>query len=402
MTRRVPVVLALACALLLPVAATAATDSPAPSPTAIAVPVVGPPAGTGPVGPEWRMVAQRPLGATEVGVVRCEAGFTAYASGRDHTSRSVPKGTLRALVWHSPDGVTWSRGAEITPRPSAGGTWSGVLGLIRFGERLYAVGGEGQALAVWTSDDCGATWDRIPDRSFALGQESAGLDVLELAATDDRLMVLGFQGGEEIPHRQWAWTMDRDGTWAAIPGGLDGIVDDVLTADATAFHGLRMVAPHDTSSGTIAMTSTDGRTWAPGVTIPDPDGWDARITGDGRWLTLTEPDAGTTKTSVISRSDDLASWTPIAQTASLPSDARSRLDVADGIAAWSVRPGSTDARPDGWIATSEDAGDTWEVSAGWPGLVLGGAESVAANDRSIALIGSGPDFDRVRILVRDR
>lgn len=219
------------------------SPSALPSQSAVPVPVVGPDglgvAPSPPIGPEWVRTLDAPfLTQRSTLVVPCGDGFTLVVDGRGRQDRP------RTRVWTSPDGVTWSEAEGFGPRPGARPFWT-ITALVPFDGALYALGGEGRRLMVWRSSDCGESWTRVKDPMLTLGRRVASLTQgVQAAATADRMVVIGRQGGEEIPRRSWAWTLDPGGAWQRIPGGLDGIRE--ITADAGGFAGTR-----DTGTGHV-------------------------------------------------------------------------------------------------------------------------------------------------------
>ena len=382
----------LLAAAAMPVAAQ--SPSVAPSPSALPVPVVGPDARgaapSPPIGPQWDVVLEWPIDVLRVSVVACEDGFATLAFGRDGRAGG------RAFVRTSPDGRTWSRAKAIEPDEDHDRRWI-VDGMVAFRGALFAVGGDARALAVWRSVDCGASWRRLRDPAFTLGPTAVGINGLQVAATGDRLLVVGDQGGEDVPSRRWAWLMERGGEWRRIPGGLDGTVDSGLTSDGRRFWATRQIESSLVPGATALVVSGDGETWAELAPLPDVT---APVAAPelGRLLVVIPRVGPGQVTHELLASADGTAWSPFAASAPADPSSGSRVISEDGALVWLLDTGFDDVSRDWtWIGVSEDGGHTWSVSAGWPGLALAGMRSVAADARTILLATTGPRFDAVTI-----
>lgn len=159
-----------------------------------------------------------------------------------------------AVVWTSPDGVTWSR----VPHNEAifGGGWVGMVGVTAGGPGLVAVGGEwvdeieGSRAVVWTSPD-GFTWSRVPHNQAVFGNaEMSGV-------TAGGPGLVAFGSADEATA---VWTSPDGFTWSRVPsseavfGGAD--------MSAVTVGGPGLVAVGTDSQGAVAWTSADGITWS--------------------------------------------------------------------------------------------------------------------------------------------
>jgi hypothetical protein len=342
-----------------------------------------------PIGPAWRPSLERSLhNVLEMDAVACGDGFTLLVYGSDRRYRP------RALVFTSPNGVEWSRGETLRPRgdPIAG-AWA-VHELVEFRGDLLALGGEDRRLVVWRSRDCGQSWRRLPERpAFFLGRKAIELNAVEAVSTDDTLLVLGRQGGELNPRRDWAWTLDDEEGWRRIRG-LGDAFDFGLASDGQRFLASRLA--EDAAAGTDLVASLDGRRWHVEGHLPDrttviPDAARDRLLAQSElvgtgWLS---PE--------IQASADAMDWSLLARAAPIPHGSSGRLYEADGALVWIIDIwDDTEANAWSWVGVSEDGGSTWTVSAGQPGMQLAGLQSVAATDDAIVLAFTGEGFDAIR------
>jgi hypothetical protein len=213
-------------------------------------------------GTTWRTV---PLGS---------AGFTGRADQRVHSVTATAAGGFVAVgddanadrriavVWNSPDGITWQRQpfspdmAEYADVTSTGGV--GVTAISGAGP-LVAVGG-GYGLQLWTSPD-GRRWTR-DDTSRSLGSADGAL-----VANDGTGAVLIRPGGGALHFRPkgGSWSEATDATVFPVP-------PHAFSINALARAGGRFLAfGRDTSSepsgGSALWMSPDGRAWE---RQPDP------------------------------------------------------------------------------------------------------------------------------------
>lgn len=397
----------LLAVLVLPASVVAQSGSPPASPSAApasltpgVIPVVGPEgtsaAPSPPIGPEWRSTVERDLDVLWMRLVACDGGFALLAYGQD------ARGRPRAEIWRSDDGLEWLRGETIRPRGDPiRDRWS-VFELAVFDGQLLALGGEDRRLVVWRSPDCGASWRRLADRPvFRLGRNAIGLMSLDAAATADTLLVIGRQGGDELPRGRWAWTLGPDGVWRRIRGGLEANVDFGLASDGRTFSAVRLEVVPDDFAESWWVTSTDGRAWSDVAILPDrnrpvPD--PAR----DRYLLETQAEAPGNRPQILASADGSV-WRPVANAGELAPSSPARLFSDGGVLVWVADIiDETDDNPWSWIGISEDGGSTWSVSAGYPGMALAGLVSVAVTESAVALAVTGDRFDGFRVLMLPR
>ncbi len=146
-----------------------------------------------------------------------------------------------AAVWVSTDGEAWERvesdafgaGTE-DPDGQLGTQW--MSDVATSGDRVVAVGYEGYAAAVWTSDD-GSSWDRVVDDDLPPGTTDSYMNAV--VAHGAGFLAVGSHGGDA-------------GIWISSDG-LDWtqIVADDLLRDSSGEVGLWDVARYE--SGFVAV-----------------------------------------------------------------------------------------------------------------------------------------------------
>jgi hypothetical protein len=210
-----------------------------------------------------------------------------------------------AVVWTSPDGITWSRvphdeaifggsGRQLMSSVTAGGP-----GLVAVGEDE---GGEGADAAVWTSPD-GFTWARVPHDEAVFGG-SGELLMSSVTAGGPGLVAVGrdFDGGASADAA--VWTSPDGFTWARVPHDEEVFGGDAaMWSVTTVGSGLVAVGDDWPPGGAVAAvwTSPDGFTWA---RVPH----DEAVFGgeEFQWMSsVTEGGPGLVATGA---SDDGAVW----------------------------------------------------------------------------------------------
>jgi hypothetical protein len=179
---------------------------------------------------------------------------------------------IRAYIWTSSDGRTWTREADQASLKAAG-----MAAVVAVGDGFVAAGVASSHAAVWTSND-GTTWSRVPDAPIFHDASFAG-GVLANAATgvatvDGTIAVVGSAYAQDTcetgtaaklcPGARGWWSSDGK-TWAraAIDLPIDG---QVFSVTATPM-GLLMVGPSGACLGGI-WSSTDGKSWMCAATDP--------------------------------------------------------------------------------------------------------------------------------------
>ncbi len=190
---------------------------------------------------------------TMAGVVSTRGGYV--AAGTDIFSAGRPG----AIVWSSPDGVTWVQAATFDQDVV-------ITSLTALGDRLVAVGstgGQSPRAAAWFSDDDGRTW--TPVELPASGDTSEDSEMI----SEDSEMIKVAAGGERL------LAVSTQGTVA--PGGS-------RTDDA---HQIGL------PSRATLWSSDDGITWRQGTTVPFPETfglWRSTLTwGPAGFLVVLSP-----------------------------------------------------------------------------------------------------------------
>jgi len=376
----------------------AVSEAPDAAGSASPVPVIGPEASgvapAPPIGQPWALTLDARTGQYWSDAVACGGGATMVAFGRDGRDRP------RAQTWVSTDGSAWEQGETLRPAPGTDPYWL-VTDLMAFRGSLFAFGGDDRRLAAWRSTDCGRHWRRLHDPSFALGADACCISQgVEAAATDDRMLVLAHQGGEEIPRRRWAWVMEAGGAWHRLPGGLEADIDGSVGSTGTDFFAVRSISGE--ADGRSLMLSPDGQAWTSAGAVPPYSApvWD----GDGgRYLAVAqEPHDGDAAAPVVWSSVDGVTWSPLASGMPNPVTYGSVVAAGDGLLVWVVDAGDDDGSGSwSWIGTSMDGGATWSVSAGWPGQALAGGKAIVITPEAVIIAG-GDAGDRTRIWTLSR
>jgi hypothetical protein len=170
-----------------------------------------------------------------------------------------------AAVWTSVDGITWSR----VPHDEAvfGGGNRGVNGrwmwsVTAGGPGVVAVGTAGDSLAVvWTSPD-GITWSRVPHDAAVFGGESIQV-MLSVTAGGPGLVAVGSTGSLRDEDAA-VWTSPDGITWSRVP--YDEAVFGGATMRSVTAGGPGLVAVGSAELGddsrAAVWTSPDGITWS--------------------------------------------------------------------------------------------------------------------------------------------
>jgi hypothetical protein len=179
-------------------------------------------------------------------------------------------GADAAGVWRSSDGETWTRIGGEFPQTFFWAIAEGGPGLVTVGWIRDDTGAPN--LAVWTSADGGATWDRAPDPEGSDGQEATDVAVL----ADGSLAMVGssLHGGMG---RVWHST--------------DGVAWDLVQELGDPLHARSLVP---TPAGLLALGGGDdmgGRAW---------------VSADGRaWQPLGDPIEGAYLAAALPLADGL-------------------------------------------------------------------------------------------------
>jgi hypothetical protein len=180
----------------------------------------------------------------------------------------------RAAVWTSPDGITWSRvphdeavfgGADEFSHQQMISVTAGGPGLVAVGNKQTGVG---QAV-VWTSPD-GVTWPRVPHDEAVLGGHEVR-EMFGVTAGGPGLVAVGSDGaGDGVDKDAVVWTSPDGINWSRVPhdepvfGGADS--HQSITSVTVGGPGLVAVgvdeSNDDLDKDAAVWTSPDGINWS--------------------------------------------------------------------------------------------------------------------------------------------
>jgi hypothetical protein len=201
-------------------------------------------------------------------VVATSTGWLAV--GRDDIAcytDCIPQ-PLRAPVWTSSDGLTWTRVASQASLRTAG------LNAVAAIEGGFIAGGDaGGRAAFWLSPD-GLGWTRVlDDPSLGPTDSGAVVQVVGIAARDGSIVAVGMQRANgDAPPTVMAWRSTDGRTWtaASVEGASEG---QVFSVAATPTGFLATGPSGDTSCLGGIWSSTDGSAWTCEATDPAFEGF---------------------------------------------------------------------------------------------------------------------------------
>ncbi|HET7031377.1 MAG TPA: hypothetical protein VFI34_12760 [Candidatus Limnocylindrales bacterium] len=214
-------------------------------------------------------------------LLRTDAGYVAVGMSQfDDASQAD------AAAWSSPDGATW--GPALVDEGS-GRTMDEVVatdhGLVAFGDRRYDFhGGFGDGSAIWTSPD-GRSWTRIADDDAPpLGVRLR--DVTPFGSGWIATATAEFGSGEDRllrkPVSDGVWRSDDAIHWTPIRNTPLKLGPLVAGPDGLVALG-RQEGPGGGDDVPVAWRSTDGAVWTKTV-LPRPAGLPVGTTFDARFL----------------------------------------------------------------------------------------------------------------------
>jgi hypothetical protein len=173
-----------------------------------------------------------------------------------------------AVVWTSPDGITWSRvphDEAVFGNVTGAWMWSVTAG----GPGLVAVGDSTDGAAVWTSPD-GITWSRVPHDEAVFGD--AGMRSVTAGRTG--LVAVG-GAWREADGGAAVWTSVDGITWSRVPHDeavFGGPIDQAMTSVTAGGVGLVAVgldgvndfsrSGNGDALDAAVWTSVDGIVWS--------------------------------------------------------------------------------------------------------------------------------------------
>lgn len=193
-----------------------------------------------------------------------------------------------ASSWFSKDGLTWTASQSAASLKPAPGTTIGMNGVTASGSGWLAVGEEDTACElncdsaqsvraiVWSSAD-GLTWSRRPTSSSLAhaamnGVVQAGPGFVAVGAAPDRVTT------SQVPEHGVVWTSTDGRSWSRVadaplfhaPSGTDQTFGDSIKAvatDGTHLVAVGTVGTQGDVGSALAWSSSDGRTWKRGTAV---------------------------------------------------------------------------------------------------------------------------------------
>jgi hypothetical protein len=176
-----------------------------------------------------------------------------------------PSDDIDAVVWTSPDGVTWSR----VPHDETifGGEGAQYMFSVVAGRPgLVAVGYDSSVgrAAVWTSVD-GVTWSRVPHDEMVFGDPPQRM--VSVTAGGPGLVAVGEHVSSDGEVNAAVWTSVDGVTWSRVPHdetvfGGDGWQEvQSVTAGGPGLVAVGYAGPGDATYAAV-WTSVDGVTWS--------------------------------------------------------------------------------------------------------------------------------------------
>ena len=210
-----------------------------------------------------------------------------------------------AVVWTSPDGLTWSRVphhevvfggpdfSEMTAVTAGGPGLVAVGTSAGFGGGAALVEGESavdESAAVWTSPD-GLTWTRVPPDEAVFGGPG-WQSMFDVTVGGPGLVAVGQDGGDQfwgnsLDDRPAVWTSPDGLTWTKVPDQDAFGRNSTMLGVTAGGPGLVAVGVGSVSASGVAHVwiSSDGLGWSQ-VTHDNPADvrglmWDATVGGPG-------------------------------------------------------------------------------------------------------------------------
>jgi hypothetical protein len=201
-------------------------------------------------------------------VVATSTGWLAVGRDDESCFVSCMPAPLRALVWSSSDGLTWTR---VTGQGALGGGGINAIAAVDGG---FVAGGDADGRAAfWWSPD-GLAWTRVADDpSFGPATSGDVVQVMGIAARDGVVVAVGMSAaGGDSPPTVVAWHSADGRTWtaASVENGTEG---QVFSVAATPTGFLATGPSGDTSCLGGIWSSTDGSAWTCDATDPAFEGF---------------------------------------------------------------------------------------------------------------------------------
>jgi len=172
-----------------------------------------------------------------------------------------PGDDIDAVVWTSPDGVTWSR-VPHDETVFGGDDYQYMFSVTAGGPGLVAVGSDSSCAAVWTSPD-GFTWSRVPHDETVFGDPPQRMK--SVTAGGPGLVAVGEHVSSDGVDAA-VWTSADGLTWSRVPhdetvfGGDDWPTMESVTAGGPGLVAVGYAGPSNATYAAV-WTSPDGLTW---------------------------------------------------------------------------------------------------------------------------------------------
>jgi hypothetical protein len=210
---------------------------------------------------------------------------------------------VTGTVWHSADGLSWTRDPALAAMHDAG-----IVGVARVGDGFLAVGNATARpvdhIAVWRSAD-GISWNRVPDAKVfgpPAGFEDLSVLAAGVAVAGSTVVVVGWTYVQDIGGTALAWrSTDGGATWqrATLQGASDGQMSGV-TAVPGGFAAVGW------GRGCHALwLSTDGAEWTCASTPSMSKFIDWGVAASDTTLLLTGFGGGPVKDEAVAWMHDL-------------------------------------------------------------------------------------------------
>ncbi|HET7726301.1 MAG TPA: sialidase family protein [Candidatus Limnocylindrales bacterium] len=303
----------------------------------------------------------------------------------------------RPVAWHTDDPRRWAL-TEIGRVEPDEAAFAVALAVTPAGEAV-AVGRAGRRPAVWRSGDGGRTWRHTEPP--VLGSDDDWERMTAVAGNGTTMIAGGSVGPELLERRARFWTSGDGGAWQPVPddpAAFDGTeVVDIVALPAGGWLAIGRIGDGQRTTGSVAWTSGDGRTWLrqEPAAFADARVRAALVRGDGSIVAVGSRVDETMALGWVSR-DGGATWTLTAEQDSLRYGDGWKIVMTDVVEVDGGLVAVGNVVPlqhgQGMAWRSRD-GLRWERSPVQP--ALGGAEPLAAVavDGSVIAVGTAGSPD---------
>jgi hypothetical protein len=153
---------------------------------------------------------------TETDIVATDNGWLAVGREDPNCALDCNLAPVRAIVWTSLDGLTWTRVAD-----QASLSHAAMTAVTRGGPGYVAVGQAGKHGAVWTSTD-GKLWSRVPDATVFSAplntDQTFGASMTGVTASGGTIVAVGLVGTQGDVGSALAWWSTDGRHWSRATG----------------------------------------------------------------------------------------------------------------------------------------------------------------------------------------